>query len=162
MIVCGFGGLCVSKEFGGTAYSKRQMCLIVEALASICVSTTALITIHNGTVSMLDRFLHPSLRQRWMPELTSMRAMASFCLTEPGILSLSYQTMIITRVFLTGSGSDAASIVTQGVFDSERQEYVLNGQKCFISGAGISIYLLIAFVHIVVFCRAIRGIFGCI
>jgi alkylation response protein AidB-like acyl-CoA dehydrogenase len=127
MLDCGFGGLCVSKEYGGSAYSKRQMCLIVEALASVCVSTTALITIHNGTVSMMDRYLHPSLRQRWLPKLTSMRAMASFCLTEPG------------------SGSDAASIVTQGVFDLHRQEYVLNGQKCFISGAGQSEAYLVAF-----------------
>lgn len=95
MVDCGYGGLCVSKELGGTAYSKRQMCLIIEALASVCVSTTALLTIHNATVSMMDRFLHPSLQKRWMSELTSMRTMASFCLTEPGNSSFAYQDINI-------------------------------------------------------------------
>jgi alkylation response protein AidB-like acyl-CoA dehydrogenase len=44
--------------------------------------------------------------------------MASYCLTEPG------------------SGSDAGSLSTKAVLDEATGEYVLNGGKAFISGAG--------------------------
>lgn len=51
--------------------------------------------------------------------------MASYCLTEPG------------------SGSDAGSLSTKAVLDEATGEYVLNGGKAFISGAGLSdIYLV--------------------
>ena len=51
--------------------------------------------------------------------------MASYCLTEPG------------------SGSDASSLSTKAILDPSTNEYVLNGGKAFISGAGLSdIYLV--------------------
>lgn len=37
----------------------------------------------------------------------------------------------------TGSGSDAASLSTKAVYDSATDEYILNGTKVFISGAGM-------------------------
>jgi alkylation response protein AidB-like acyl-CoA dehydrogenase len=50
---------------------------------------------------------------------------ASYCLTE------------------SGSGSDAASLSTTAVLDTKTNEYVVNGGKVFISGAGQSdIYLI--------------------
>lgn len=36
-----------------------------------------------------------------------------------------------------GSGSDAASLMTKAVFDEGTKEYVINGGKAFISGAGM-------------------------
>ena len=36
----------------------------------------------------------------------------------------------------TGSGSDAASLTTKAVYDAATDEYVMNGAKVFISGAG--------------------------
>ncbi len=54
-----------------------------------------------------------------------MTAIASYCLTEPG------------------SGSDAAALKTRAVRDGE--DYVLDGQKQFISGAGASdLYVVMA------------------
>lgn len=42
-----------------------------------------------------------------------------------------------------GSGSDAASLQTKAVYDAKTDEYVLNGSKVFISGAGMSdLYLV--------------------
>ena len=114
----GFGGLMVSEQFGGRAYSRKEVVCVVEALARACVSTTAMLTIHNAVVSIVEKYSAPSLRDKWVSSLSSMEHMGSFCLTEPG------------------SGSDAASLVTKAHLDEATQEYVINGEKCFISGAG--------------------------
>jgi hypothetical protein len=64
-------------------------------------------------------------RAEWLPKLTSLETMASYCLTEPG------------------SGSDAASLTTHATLSEDGSEYVLNGGKAFISGAGLSdVYLV--------------------
>ena len=43
----------------------------------------------------------------------------------------------------TGSGSDASSLSTKAVIDPATNEYVINGGKAFISGAGLSdVYLV--------------------
>src|SRR3546814_1833653 len=65
---------------------------------------------------MVDRFGSDALRQRVLPDLCSMRAFASYCLTEPN------------------AGSDAASLQTRAVDAGDH--YVLNGSKAFISGGG--------------------------
>lgn len=74
---------------------------------------------------MIDKFGSPEQREKYLPELAQLNIMASYCLTEPG------------------SGSDAASLSTKAVIDPETNEYVINGGKAFISGAGLSdIYLV--------------------
>jgi alkylation response protein AidB-like acyl-CoA dehydrogenase len=65
---------------------------------------------------MIDNFGSEEQRQKFLPALVSMERLASYCLTEPG------------------SGSDAAALRTRAVRDGD--DYVLNGQKQFISGAG--------------------------
>jgi alkylation response protein AidB-like acyl-CoA dehydrogenase len=75
-------------------------------------------SIHNMSGWMIDRFGSENQRQQWLPDITSMAKIASYCLTEPG------------------SGSDAAALSTKAVRDGD--EYVLNGGKAFISGAGVS------------------------
>jgi alkylation response protein AidB-like acyl-CoA dehydrogenase len=67
---------------------------------------------------MIDRFGGETQRKRFLPDLVSMKKIASYCLTEPG------------------AGSDAASLRTRAVKDGDH--YVLNGAKAFISGAGTS------------------------
>ncbi len=76
-------------------------------------------------VLVLVRFGDEAQRQRFLPKLTSMEWLASYCLTEPG------------------SGSDAAALKTRAVRDGSH--YVLNGTKQFISGAGDSdLYIVMA------------------
>ena len=82
-------------------------------------------TIHNMATWMIDRFASDELRARYVPKLVTADYVASYCLTEPG------------------SGSDAASLSTKAVRDGE--DYVLNGTKTFISGAGWSdVYVVMA------------------
>jgi alkylation response protein AidB-like acyl-CoA dehydrogenase len=114
----GFAGIYVGEEFGGSGLGRVDATIIFEELAAACVSTAAFLSIHNMAAWMIDRFGIRAQRARILPKLMSMAHFASYCLTEPG------------------SGSDAAALATRAVRD--REHYVLNGTKAFISGGGSS------------------------
>ncbi|MEP0707146.1 isobutyryl-CoA dehydrogenase [Parvibaculum sp.] len=114
----GFAGIYVQEDVGGSALTRLDAALIFEALSEGCTSTAAFMSIHNMASWMIDRFGNEEQRQKWLPKLTPMDLIASYCLTEPS------------------SGSDAASLKTKAVKDGDH--YVLNGSKAFISGAGTS------------------------
>jgi alkylation response protein AidB-like acyl-CoA dehydrogenase len=121
----GFGGIYVREDVGGSALGRLDAALIFEALSAGDVSTSAFLSIHNMASWMIDRFGSDDLRHRYLPRLTSMELIASYCLTEPG------------------AGSDAASLRTAARRDGD--SYVLDGAKAFISGAGTSdIYVVMA------------------
>ena len=121
----GLAGIYVKEDVGGSALTRLDATLIFEALAGGDVSTAAFLSIHNMASWMIDRFGSDALRQKYLPRLTTMQLIASYCLTEPG------------------AGSDAASLATTAKVDGA--DYVLNGAKAFISGAGVSdIYVVMA------------------
>jgi alkylation response protein AidB-like acyl-CoA dehydrogenase len=65
--------------------NRKDATIIVEALATGCVGTTAMLTIHNMCAGMIDKFGNNEQRAYWIPKLTSLEIMASYCLTEPGM-----------------------------------------------------------------------------
>ncbi|WP_020593915.1 isobutyryl-CoA dehydrogenase [Kiloniella laminariae] len=121
----GMGGIYVRDDVGGTGLGRLDAALIFEALASGCPAVSAFISIHNMASWMIDRFGTEAQRQKWLPSMMSMDLIASYCLTEPS------------------AGSDAAALKTKAVKDGT--DFVLNGTKQFISGAGTSdLYLVMA------------------
>ncbi|CAN5750663.1 isobutyryl-CoA dehydrogenase [soil metagenome] len=121
----GFAGLYVQEDVGGSALTRLDASIVFEQLSYGDVSTAAFLSIHNMVSWMIDRFGSDDLRHRYLPKLTRMELIASYCLTEPG------------------SGSDAAALATTAKKDGDH--YVLTGSKAFISGAGTSdIYLVMA------------------
>ena len=119
----GFAGIYLQEEHGGSGLSRFDAALIFEALSGGCTSTAAFMTIHNMASWMIDSFGSDAQRSKYLPGLTSMDLIASYCLTEPG------------------SGSDAGAMRSKAVRANTKNEgdhYVLNGSKAFISGAGIS------------------------
>lgn len=114
----GFAGIYVKSDVGGSEMSRLDAAIIMEELSAGCTSTAAFISIHNMASWMIDRYGNDEQRKRFLPRLTAMEKIASYCLTEPG------------------AGSDAASLKTKAVKDGDH--YVLNGAKAFISGAGVS------------------------
>jgi alkylation response protein AidB-like acyl-CoA dehydrogenase len=114
----GFGGVYVKEDVGGSALTALDATIIYEELAQGCTSTTAYISIHNMAAWMIDNFGSVAQRRRFLPKLCTMEHFASYCLTEPG------------------AGSDAASLATRARRDGD--DYVLDGAKAFISGAGTS------------------------
>lgn len=119
----GMGGIYVQEEFGGSGLTRSDAVLIFEELAKADPTIAAYISIHNMVVWMIDSFGNDEQRAQWVPQLASMEALGSYCLTEPG------------------AGSDAAALSTKAARDGE--EYVLNGVKQFISGAGSSSYYIV-------------------
>jgi alkylation response protein AidB-like acyl-CoA dehydrogenase len=112
----GLAGIYVREDVGGSGLSRLDAAVIFEELARGCITTAAFISIHNMAAWMIDTFGDPEQRQRFLPKLTSMETMASYCLTEPN------------------SGSDASALRTTARKDGN-SHYVLNGSKAFISGA---------------------------
>lgn len=83
----GFGGMFVREDVGGTALCRADTGPIIEALATGCVGTTALLTIHNANALVIDKYGTETQRRMWLPKLVNMDMLVSFCLTEPGSLS---------------------------------------------------------------------------
>ncbi|NQD95472.1 acyl-CoA dehydrogenase [Pseudomonas sp. CrR25] len=119
----GYLALYLKEEDGGLGLSRLSAALIFEQLAAGCVATTAFMTIHNMASWMLASFAEQALKDRWLPGLISGELLASYCLTEPD------------------AGSDAAHLRTRAKRDGEH--YVLDGSKCFISGAGSTNVLIV-------------------
>ena len=121
----GLCGITVRADAGGSGLGRMEAAIIMEALATACPSTSAFVSIHNMVATMIDRFGDAAQRARVLPLLCSGEWLGSYCLTEPG------------------SGSDAAAMRTRAV--REGDEWVLNGTKQFISGAGATqLYIVMA------------------
>ena len=121
----GLGGMYVREDVGGSGLTRLDAALIIEGLATGCPSIASYISIHNMTAWMIDQYGSDHLRHRYLPGLCKLAQFGSYCLTEPG------------------AGSDAAAIRARAVRDGN--EYVLNGVKQFISGAGTSgVYIVMA------------------
>ena len=77
----GLAGIYVREDVGGSGLSRLDAAVIFEELARGCITTAAFISIHNMAAWMIDTFGDPEQRQRFVPKLTSMETMASYCLT---------------------------------------------------------------------------------
>ncbi|WP_114418601.1 acyl-CoA dehydrogenase family protein [Marinospirillum perlucidum] len=119
----GFCGLYTPEAQGGMQLSRLDTSVIVEELAAACPSTTAYITIHNMVSWMVSSFAQPEVADELGPLLASGEYLGSYCLTEPG------------------AGSDAGSLRTKAT--REGDDYILEGSKMFISGAGSTDILVV-------------------
>jgi alkylation response protein AidB-like acyl-CoA dehydrogenase len=116
----GFMGMYTPESAGGLSMSRLDASLIVEELSKGCTATAAFLTIHNMATNMIGKYCSEAAIAQWCPELVTGEKLASYCLTEPG------------------AGSDAAALRTTArrEGDGPDADYVVNGSKVFISGAG--------------------------
>ena len=112
----GFMGMYTPEDAGGLGMSRLDTSVIVEELARGCTSTAAFLTIHNMATSMLGTYGKPALIEAWCADLVMGEKLASYCLTEPN------------------AGSDAGNLRSTARADGDN--YIVNGSKMFISGAG--------------------------
>ncbi|KIQ21162.1 acyl-CoA dehydrogenase family protein [Xanthomonas campestris] len=119
----GFCGLYTDEGVGGLGMRRLDAAIVFEELATVDPSTSAFITIHNMATWLIASYGNDGVRAQWGEAMTSGATLGSYCLTEPG------------------SGSDAASLKTRAQRDGD--DYVLNGSKAFISGAGATDVLVV-------------------
>jgi len=107
----GLGGIYVDEAYGGSGLTRLDATLVFEALAMSCPAVGSFLSIHNMCGGMIDKFGSEETKARWLPPLTSMEKIFSYCLTEPG------------------SGSDAAALRTRA--ERTNEGWTLNGTKAF-------------------------------
>ena len=113
----GLLGVEVDQEHGGAGGSFMSSCLVVEEIAKIDGSVAVLCDIQNTLCNNLLKFwASKELQDEWLPRVAT-DTIASFCLSEEG------------------SGSDAFAMKTSAKLSADGSEYVLNGQKMWISNA---------------------------
>ncbi|HVE94974.1 MAG TPA: acyl-CoA dehydrogenase family protein [Acidimicrobiales bacterium] len=118
----GLFGLPFPEEYGGSAAEFSTLCLAIEELARVDQSMA--ITLEAGVglgANPIFQFGTEEQRQRWLPDLVAGRALGGFGLTEPD------------------AGSDAGGTRTSAVLDDATHEWVINGEKAFITNSGTDI-----------------------
>jgi alkylation response protein AidB-like acyl-CoA dehydrogenase len=121
----GMAAIYCRDDVGGSGLRRLDGVRIFEQLAIADPTIAAFLSIHNMCSWMIDRFGTAEQRKEWIPRLAPMDVIAGYCLTEPGV------------------GSDASALSTRAV--KQGGDYVLDGVKQFISGAGVSdIYVVMA------------------
>lgn len=121
----GMAAIYCRDDVGGSGLRRLDGVRIFEQLSIADPVIAAYLSIHNMCSWMIDAYGTEDQRKSWVPRLASMEAVASYCLTEPG------------------AGSDASALSTRAVRSGDN--YVLDGVKQFISGAGVSdVYVVMA------------------
>lgn len=118
-------GLSVPEEYGGSGADMLTYCLVVEEVARACASTSLIIAAQE--LGLMPILLGGSEEQKrkYLPKIAKGEYICAFGLTEPN------------------AGSDAGGIRTRA--KREGDEYVLNGNKCFITNGGIAdVYVIFA------------------
>jgi alkylation response protein AidB-like acyl-CoA dehydrogenase len=118
----GLFGLPFPEEYGGSGSDFTTMCLAIEEIARVDQSLA--ITLEAGVglgANPIFQFGTEEQRQRWLPDLCAGRALGAFGLTEPE------------------AGSDAGGTRTKAELDASTHEWVINGEKAFITNSGTEI-----------------------
>ena len=118
----GLFGLPFHEEYGGSGSDFTTLCVAIEELARVDQSVS--ITLEAGVglgANPIFQFGTEEQRQRWLPDLCAGRALGGFGLTEPE------------------AGSDAGGTRTRAVLDESTNEWVINGEKAFITNSGTDI-----------------------
>jgi len=112
----GLFGIFVPEEYGGAGMDYLAYVLAVEEVARVDGSHAATVAAGNSLgIGPIHYFGSEAQKRKWLPELCSGKALASFGLTEPD------------------AGSDAGGSKTNAVKDGSN--WIINGSKIFITNA---------------------------
>lgn len=110
----GLLGVSIPAKYGGSDTDYISLGLVCEELERIDTSARVVMSVHSGLHCLtLMQWATEEQKQRWLPDLASGAKLGAFGLTEPN------------------AGSDAINIRT--VARKEGDEYILDGQKTWIS-----------------------------
>ena len=114
----GLLGTDVPEEYGGMGLDKVSTTVVTEALGT-AGSFAVVYGAHSGIGSLpIVYFGNEEQKQKYLPKLASGEWCGAYCLTEPG------------------AGSDALNAKTKAVLSEDGKNYIINGEKMFITNAG--------------------------
>ncbi|MEX2289343.1 MAG: acyl-CoA dehydrogenase family protein [Mycobacteriales bacterium] len=110
--------LHVPEQYGGAGADRIAHSIVVEEIARVCASSSLIVAGNKlGTMGLILSGSE-ELKERYLPQVAAGTATFSYALSE------------------REAGSDAAAMKTRAVRDGDC--YVLNGTKCWITGAGVN------------------------
>ena len=119
MKALGFFGMTIPEEYGGAGLSLLEYCFAIEELVQAGLTFRSLISINNGLVARALLLAGTEEQKKtYLPAMAKGKKVAAFALTEPD------------------AGSDAANIKTTATH--EREYFVLNGTKHFITNGPVA------------------------
>lgn len=126
----GLMGTVVPEEYGGFGMNFNTSMLVAEATGAGNSFSVAL-SAHTGIGTLpIVYYGNESQKKKYLPKLASSEWKAAYCLTEPD------------------SGSDANSGKTKARLSEDGKNYIINGQKMWITNGGFA-DLLIVFAKVV-------------
>jgi alkylation response protein AidB-like acyl-CoA dehydrogenase len=121
----GLIGMLVPEAYGGSAADYLSYALMIEEIARVDAGTATTISVHSMICNAIAKLGNDDQRERWLGDLATNDAIASFALTEPD------------------AGSDAAAIRSRAVRDGDI--YVLNGRKQWCTNGGHAAVIMAMF-----------------
>ncbi len=117
----GLLGVSIPDQYGGIGMGFVSTMLVTDYISSASGSLATAFGAHTG-IGTMPIFLYGTeeQKQKYLPHLTSGEKFGAYCLTEPG------------------AGSDANSGKTTAKLSEDGKNYLINGQKMWISNAGFA------------------------
>jgi len=108
-------------EYGGRGFTQMVNCKLLEEIGHRCASTSVFVNAHHSIgIRALLLFGTHEQKQRWLPKLSTGEQLGAFALTE------------------CEAGSDAANVQMQARPSEDGSYFILNGEKRYITNAGIA------------------------
>jgi alkylation response protein AidB-like acyl-CoA dehydrogenase len=121
----GLLGIAVPEEYGGFGQNFVTQMLVAETTgAGYSFSVAYMAHCGIGTMPIMY-YGNQEQRQKYIPKLATGEFIGAYCLTEPG------------------AGSDANSGKTNAKLSEDGKDYILNGQKMWITNAGFADTLIV-------------------
>ena len=116
----GMAGIMIPAEYGGSELDALTYILCIEEVATISQTFALIWQIHVSVSNMYNNLGNKAQKETWLPLFARGEKTPSFALTE------------------ANAGSDAAGMRTRAIRDADGN-WVMNGNKIFISNAGTKI-----------------------
>ena len=118
----GLLGLSIPREYGGAGAGILALCLAVEEAAKYCCSSGLMLLLSGLSTQSILIAGSEQQKREFAGRVATGEYKGAFCLTEPN------------------AGSDAANLQSRARRDGD--DYVINGEKCFISGGSVADYVV--------------------
>lgn len=113
----------VDEAYGGSGMSHLDHALITEQLAYACTGIQTSLLANTLALTPIQLAGNDAQKKKYLSWLTSEPILASYATSEPG------------------AGSDVAGIQTR--FQQVGSDYILNGEKCWITNANLASFYII-------------------